>query len=82
MILYDYYIQLGEVFFKQDFTCPWLCQQHVDENERRARGDRKPRGITHYPHTNREGAQGMSLYFPINEEEVDEIVDVLCSDGS
>ena len=46
--LYDKYHD-GVVFDEQDFTCPFLCQKHADENERRAKGSRSPRGITDYP---------------------------------
>jgi hypothetical protein len=65
--LYDYYNpHIGE-FYEQDFTCPFLCKTHMQENERRAVGDRIPRGMVHYPYSNRHGAQGYTKYVPISE---------------
>jgi hypothetical protein len=34
--IYDVYLDCLDVFFEQDFTCPYLCAQHFEENERRA----------------------------------------------
>jgi hypothetical protein len=65
VILFDVYSE-GEVFFEQDQTCPHLCENHVIENELKADGDRKPRGVTSYPHSNRHRAQGYSMYRPLN----------------
>lgn len=64
VILFDVY-EDGEVFWERDTTCEFLCAPHVAENESRARGERRPRGIVSYPHTNREGAQGLSIYRPL-----------------
>lgn len=63
--LYDYYPGLEHEFYEQDFTCPFLCEAHMEENEREAEGHREPRGIVHYPHTNRHGAQGYTKYAPV-----------------
>jgi hypothetical protein len=45
VILYDVYVS-GEVFFERDFTCPFLCEKHVAENERGAEtyADKKSEG--------------------------------------
>ena len=32
VVLFDV-LATGEVFFEQDFTCPYLCTEHVVENE-------------------------------------------------
>lgn len=38
VLLYDLYLyNVGEVFWEQDFTCPWLCREHMLENERGAK---------------------------------------------
>ena len=66
VVLYDVYSHDGSVFFKQDFTCPFICQKHILENEQTARGERKPRGVTYYKYTNQQGAQGFSIYRPLN----------------
>jgi hypothetical protein len=65
VILYDVYPYYGEVFFQRDFTCPFLCSEHVARNEGRAVGVREPRGYVCYPYTNREGAQGFTIYRPL-----------------
>lgn len=65
--LYDYYgPNIGE-FYEQDFTCPFLCESHMQENEKQAQGDRIPRGSVSYPYTNREDAQGYSKYAPVQQ---------------
>ena len=64
VILYDLYRD-GEVFFEQDNTCPHLCRTHMLENEQGAVGERKPRAIIDYPHSNRNGAQGFTIYKPL-----------------
>lgn len=65
VILYDVYLQPRHVFFEQDFTCPYLCLDHVVENEEKAEGERCPRGYVKYPHTNRNDAQGFNIYRPL-----------------
>jgi len=65
VILYDVYLNNGKVFFEQDFTCPYLCAKHVVENEKKAQGERKPRGVVDYPYTNRNAAQGFTIYRPL-----------------
>lgn len=69
--LYDLYLRLDgelrEEFFQQDFTCPYLCHDHVTENEREANGIRQPRGYVEYPFTNRGRAQGYTKYRPIKD---------------
>lgn len=65
--LYDYYPSENEEFFEQDFTCPFLCCEHMEENERRAKGDKRPRGYVEYPFSNGHGAQGYTKYAPLSE---------------
>jgi hypothetical protein len=64
--LYDVYPD-GTVFDQLDFTCPFLCRQHLKENEEGARGERKGRGMVNYPFTNRENAVGFTIYRPFSE---------------
>jgi hypothetical protein len=66
VILYDVYISEQDVFFKQDFTCPFICREHMAENESQARGERRPRGDTLYPYTNNQDAQGFTIYQPLD----------------
>jgi hypothetical protein len=56
-----------EIFDKQDYTCPYLCSEHVAENERGAIGTRAPRHVTRYPFSNRNGAQGVTTYRPLEK---------------
>jgi len=67
VVLYDYYESTREVFYEQDYSCPFLCQEHLDINEQKAIGERHPRGFVSYPYTNKNGAQGYSKYNPIKE---------------
>jgi hypothetical protein len=59
-----------EIFDKQDYTCPYLCTEHLVENERRAIGTRAPRDVTRYPFSNRHGAQGVTTYRPVEKNAV------------
>lgn len=67
VVLYDFYENHNEIFYEQDYTCPFLCNTHLEQNESEAVGERVPRGDVHYPYTNRHGAQGYSKYNPIKE---------------
>jgi len=60
VFLYDHID--GVELYEEDFTCPYLCQEHYEENELKAEGDRKPRCEMTYPYTNQEFAQGYSKY--------------------
>lgn len=63
VILYDFYpYRVGDVFFQQDFTCPFICAGHATENESKAVGERRPRGRVQYPYTNQHRAQGFTIY--------------------
>lgn len=100
MLLYDVYLyggKLHDVFCEQDYTCPYLCLKHLQENEEGcclhtllapsgegsgwvtyeelasrpveiepAGAQRRYREGYHYPHTNRHGAQGFSVYRPLS----------------
>ncbi len=65
--LYDYYPLSKEEFFQQDRTCPFLCEEHMQQNEREFQGERRPRASNWYPFTNRHAAQGYTKYAPISE---------------
>jgi len=79
VILYDAYPYYsdGDVFFEQDFTCPFLCAEHMSENELQAKGVREPRGFVEYPYTNRNRAQGFTIYFPLGKEEQKTMLELL-----
>jgi hypothetical protein len=62
---YDYPSSPPEEFFQQDFTCPFLCEAHMLENEARAVGSRVPRGHVSYPFSNQHHAQGFTKYQPV-----------------
>jgi len=63
VFLYDVYTK-GEpqVFFERDTTCPFLCPEHMVENEENVRGVRAPRGSAMYPYSNKNGALGFTIY--------------------
>jgi hypothetical protein len=65
--LYDYYPGQDEEFFEQDYTCPFLCDEHMEENEQKAKGERRPRGYVGYPFSNRHHAQGYTTYAPLSD---------------
>lgn len=66
--LYDYYShQPPEEFYEQDYTCPFICEAHMRENEARIIGERKPRASLSYPFTNQHNAQGFTKYAAISE---------------
>jgi hypothetical protein len=68
VLLYDVYLDHAgdNVFWEQDYTCPFLCEDHMIENEKRAQGERRPRGVTEYPFTNKNQAQGITIYYPLS----------------
>jgi hypothetical protein len=65
VLLYDRYRD-GTEFREQDFTCPFLCKEHKQENERGMRGTKAPRHSPVYPFTNKHGAQGFTEYVRIH----------------
>lgn len=65
LYLYDYYPAQNEEFYEQDFTCPFLCSGHMEENEQKASGEKRPRGFVDYPFSNRHRAQGYTKYAPL-----------------
>lgn len=67
VVLYDFYSHLNQTFYEQDLTCPFICEKHLEENEKYAAGKREPRGIVSYPYTNKHKAQGYSKYNPLKE---------------
>ncbi len=66
VILYDVYPVEKTVFFERDHTCPYLCTDHMAENEAGADGVRKPRGYVVYPFSNKDSAQGFTIYRPLD----------------
>jgi hypothetical protein len=68
VILYDVYVRAGHVFFQRDVTCPFLCSEHMSENENHASGIRAPRQHVRYPYSNQNGAQGFTIYRPLTEQ--------------
>ena len=64
--LYDRYSD-GYEFDERDFTCPFLCGQHKEENEAKAIGQRGPRASVQYPYSNQQCAQGFSTYRPLKK---------------
>lgn len=68
VLLCDVYLEPeGGFFSEQDFTCPYLCEAHRDENEQKADGTKLPRGVTLYPFTNQHAAQGYTDYEALPE---------------
>jgi len=65
VFLYDVYLHAEDVFFQRDFTCPFLCGEHMAENEQYASGIRAPREHVRYPYSNQEDAQGFTIYRPL-----------------
>lgn len=64
--LFDIYLHSApEVFDDVDYTCPYLCADHMRQNESQAQGERRPRGSVAYPYTNRHRAQGFTIYRPL-----------------
>lgn len=70
VMLYDLDPAEGAVRFERDGTCPYLCVEHVQDNEHGARGERGVHGSVAYPHTNREGRAGLSIYLDLRPADV------------
>ncbi|WP_145408419.1 restriction endonuclease [Paenibacillus xylanexedens] len=69
--LYDYYEQpINQEFMEHDFTCPYLCENHMNINETQAIGNKKPRGNVTYPFSNKNKAQGFTKYIPIKRNTI------------
>ncbi|TCZ81090.1 restriction endonuclease [Paenibacillus albiflavus] len=69
--LYDYYAPpINREFMEQDFTCPYLCEDHMNFNETQAIGKKEPRGSVTYPYTNKDKAQGYTKYIPIKKSSI------------
>lgn len=72
VLLYDHY-DPEPIFFEQDYTCPFLCEDHMQENERgvgnAGAGERRyPRAFNRYPYSNRFSAQGYTKYSPMDRK--------------
>jgi hypothetical protein len=65
VMLYDFDPAGGAVRFALDETCPYLCLEHAADNEEHARGERGTHGPVAYPHTNRDGERGLSIYLDL-----------------
>ena len=66
VLLYDVYTDIEEVFIERDYTCPFLCRQHMVENELSCQGKREPGGDCAYLFTNQEQARGFTVYKPLS----------------
>lgn len=55
----------GGILDYQDSTCPFLCREHMIENEERASGPRRWDSDTRYPHTKKDRGSGYTTYLPI-----------------
>jgi len=62
---YDFDPAEGAVRFERDESCPYLCLEHALDNERGARGGRGLHALVAYPHTDREGRRGVSVYLDL-----------------
>lgn len=62
---YDFDPVGGAVRFGPDETCPYLCLEHAVDNEAHARGERGTHVRVVYPHTNRDGEHGLSVYLDL-----------------
>lgn len=72
VVLYDVDLHEGGIRFEQDETCPYICVEHMIDNERHAIGDRRPEERVDYPYTNRNRVRGMSVYRPLLRTGVEE----------
>lgn len=69
--LYDYYAPpINQEFMEPDFTCPYICEHHMNVNEKNAIGKKAPRSSVTYPYSNRNKAQGYTKYVPINKSSI------------
>jgi hypothetical protein len=66
-MLYDVYMYDEHVFFERAITCPFLCSEHMAENEMYASGTRAPREYVRYPDSNQQGALGFTIYRPLKD---------------
>jgi hypothetical protein len=71
--LYDLYLHPVVVFDEQDYTCPYLCAVHLEQNEEEAKGERTRRAWMQYPYTNRHKAQGFTIYRDLRGPRDDEL---------
>lgn len=65
VLLIDYYADTEEFFVEIDNTCPLLCNVYKTVNEQQAQGVSKARGTVEYPYSNRNCAQGVTMYRPL-----------------
>ena len=64
----DFDIAGGEPICDPDDSCPYLCREHLTENEQQAKGIRNLRGLVTYPHTNKLKLKGVSIYMPLKQK--------------
>jgi hypothetical protein len=65
VMLYDFDPAEGAIRFGADETCPYLCREHAAENEQHAHGERGTHARITYPHSNRDGVPGLSIYLDL-----------------
>lgn len=70
VFLYDMYAHNNEEFLEHDYTCGYLCENHMIENENSCLGERKPRSSLSYKYSNKQGAQGYSKYLPLDLDQI------------
>lgn len=71
VVFYDFYLTQGEPFYERHASCPFICSEHLKENEMTAEtgGEtgskiRQYRGRVKYKHT-KSGGQGFCIYRPL-----------------
>lgn len=61
VVLYDVYPLVPDLFREQHYSCPYIRLRHMAENEKTAKGVRKPEGNVQYKYTNRSGVLGFTI---------------------
>ncbi|WML48489.1 DUF3578 domain-containing protein [Neobacillus sp. PS3-34] len=59
----------GEEFLEHDFTCSYICEPHMVENESSCKEERIARSLLSYKYTNRDSRHGYSKYLSLGLEE-------------
>ena len=70
VLLYDFDPVGGAVRFGPDETCTHICLEHAADNEQHAHGARGTHEQVTYPHTNRGGDRGLSIYLDLPSADV------------
>lgn len=70
VLLYAFDPVGGSVRLGPDETCPYLCLEHAADNEHHAHGARGTHEQVTYPHTNRDGRRGLTVYLDLGSTDV------------